>query len=333
MTETPRDDDRFPGESAPPGESEAIAAIVASISAEVRDAARTGPARRDAHTKAHGCVRAEFEVAPDLPPALAVGLFAKPRTFSAWIRFSNGAGAPQPDSVGDGRGMAVKVLGVEGSPSTTQDFVMIDNPVFFVRNVRDYAELQATGNLPKFFFPSLNPFRFRLHEFFIAMGMSRKTVSNPLNLRYWSMAPIRFGEAACKYSARPALTLSGFTDRRSGAFMRENMIQHLRINGMVFDFLVQVRARPEAMPIEDPTIEWKEADAPFVKVATIMIPAQDFANPERDAFSENLSFTPWHCLDAHRPLGGMNRVRRAVYDEISKLRHALNGAARVEPAP
>ena len=64
--------------------------------------------------------------------------------------------------------MAVKLMGVEESPSTTQDFIMINHPVFFVRNANDYVELTEavakTGAPTKFFFPGLNPFHFRLHE-------------------------------------------------------------------------------------------------------------------------------------------------------------------------
>jgi hypothetical protein len=40
---------------------------------------------------------------------------------------------------------------------------------------------------------------------------------------------------------------------------------------------------------------------------------------------------PWHAVPEHRPLGGINRVRKVVYETISKLRHDLNGAPRSEP--
>jgi hypothetical protein len=85
------------------------------------------------------------------------------------------------------------------------------------------------------------------------------------------------------------------------------------------------------MSVECSEIEWKEDVAPFHKVATIHIPKQTFATPARDSLGENLSFTPWHALPEHRPLGSVNRVRRHVYEEISRLRHELNGTARKEP--
>jgi hypothetical protein len=317
------------GEIVPPGEAEAIRDIVQTIEARVRAAAKTGPACRDAHPKAHGCVRAEFRVLGDLPAALRVGLFAAPATYQAWIRFSNGSGTSQRDSIGDGRGMAIKLMGVTQSPATTQDFVMINHPVFFVRNAADYVELQ-TGPL-RFFFPSFNPFRFRLHEGLVALGIALHKVSNPLNIRYFSMTPCRFGVGACKFSARPAGLPSPFVATDTPDFLHANLARHLVQTGASFDFVVQLRTRPDEMPIEDPSITWDETAAAFVPVARITIPPQDFDSPAQHAFCENLSFTPWHCIDAHRPLGGINRVRRVVYEHVSRLRHELNGVQRREP--
>ena len=74
---------------------------------------RTPVYQRDAHAKAHGCVRAVFEVSQTLDP-YRFGIFAAPRTYQAWIRFSNGRVPVLPDSAKDARGMAVKVLGVDG---------------------------------------------------------------------------------------------------------------------------------------------------------------------------------------------------------------------------
>ena len=50
----------------------------------------TQPVQRTEHPKHHGCVRAEFTIAADLPASLKVGIFSQPRVFPAWIRFSNG---------------------------------------------------------------------------------------------------------------------------------------------------------------------------------------------------------------------------------------------------
>lgn len=321
------------GEVVPPGEARAMSLIVSAIEEKVRAAAIADPpARRDAHPKSHGCVRAEFRVLEDLPAALSVGLFARPRLFEAWIRFSNGSAKPQADGVGDGRGMAIKVMGVEQSPSTTQDFVMINGPAFFVRDAADYVDFQAAANPLGFFFPSLNPFRWRLHELIAAQAIAGRKVLNVLNSRYWSMTPCALGRNACKYSAAPVGEASPFTGAEGPDFLRDNLVAHLAGREASFDLMLQPRAAPRQMPIEDPTIAWSETAGPFTAVARITIPSQSFDSPEQRAFGEALSFTPWHCDPAHRPLGGINRVRRAVYEEVSKLRHELNGEPRREPA-
>ena len=67
------------------------------------------------------------------------------------------------------------------------------------------------------------------------------------------------------------------------------------------------------MPVEDPTVEWK---SPFIKVATLKLPSQTIDSPEQLEFCENLSFNPWHSLPEHEPLGGINRPRKQVYQEL-----------------
>jgi len=321
-------------EEVPANEDAATQQIVQMIEESVRAEAKNGLARRGAHAKAHGCVQAEFRVLDNLPEEARVGIFREPRAYPAWIRYSNAFGKMQDDSVGDARGMAIKLMGVERSESGTQDFVMINHPVFLVRNAADYVEFQkalSEDSPVKFFFPSLNPFNFRLHEFGIAIAIRSTKVANPLDSRYWSTTPYLFGDTEMKFSARHCGPASPFIETTSPDFLRENMQKHLAETEACFDFLVQLRKLPTEMPIEDPTIEWSEKDAPFIPVARITIPAQAFTSPEQLAFCENLSFTPWHAIPEHRPLGGINRVRKTVYDTISRVRHELNGDKRLEP--
>src|ERR1043165_5105083 len=79
-----------------------------------RRQSRRGGAGRALHRKGHGGVVATFEVLGDLPAPARQGLFAKPGQYRAYVRFSNGASARQPDHRGDVRGVAIKVLGVAG---------------------------------------------------------------------------------------------------------------------------------------------------------------------------------------------------------------------------
>lgn len=325
----------------PANEEAATADVLRMIEHTVRaDAAKEGKAHRDAHAKHHGCVKADFEVMAGLRPVLRQGLFAQAAKYPAWLRFSNGSGKSQNDKEGDGRGLAIKVMGVVGEKIlndevATQDFLMINHPVFFVKDAADYVAFQKAameGNPLKFFFPSLNPFEWRGTELIIGKAIQSKPLANPLNSRYWSMTPYALGESEMKYAVLPCHTPVRGTEEENGAdFLRDNLAGHLKQAPACFDFVVQVRNDDALQPIEDPRIEWKEDRAPFERVARVTIPQQEFRSKAQMDFCENLAYTPWHSLVEHRPLGGINRVRKDVYQGVSRLRHELNGVTPIEP--
>jgi hypothetical protein len=84
--------------------------------------------------------------------------------------------------------------------------------------------------------------------------------------------------------------------------------------------LIQLHVDEEKTSVENPMKEWKEEDAPFVKVATIRIPSQKFDFDERKRLDESMLFTPWHTLPEHEPLGSVNLARKKIYQELAKAR-------------
>ncbi|MBD1879549.1 catalase family protein [Coleofasciculus sp. FACHB-T130] len=294
---------------------------------------------RGQHAKHHGCVRGEFTVEANLPEEMRFGVFKEPgKRFTACIRFSNASGdIEQPDTKDDARGMAIKVFVSDEEQEKTQDFVTINHPVFFIRNAIDFAEFfkaveQSQGKPPlKFFFPGFNPFKWRLHEFMTARAIQSHKVVSPLEIEYWSTTPYKLGSQAIKFAVKPSSKNQlGRSASKSPNYLREAMVEHLKMQKKQasFDFLVQFQTDAERMPIEDPTIEWK---SPFHKVATIEIPDQSFDSDEQMRFCEHLSYTPWHSLPEHKPLGGINRARQKVYEAISELRHERNEVPKKEP--
>ena len=299
-------------------------------------------ARRDAHSKAHGCVTASFAVEENLPNDLRVGAFEPGARYPAWIRFSNGS---QPDDrSNDARGMAIKVLGVDGprllpneeGVARTQDFVLSNHHTFFIHKVADYVGFMQTvtekGN-PISFFISWNPFDWHLREAYLARQFTTQPITSPLTSRYWSVTPYALGGQAVKYSAIPCDgpdTSGEHPDREH--FLGEALKVELAAGGACFDFMVQRRTNADEMPIEDSTTRWSEEDSPFVKVARITIPKQTFDSDAQKNHCENLSFSPWHGVKAHRPLGSINRTRKVVYEATSEARHRLNGVPRIEPS-
>lgn len=331
------------GEVAEEDEAALVKKIADEASAQLANAHRNagGVAKRDAHPKAHGCVTASFAVAEDIPADMRVGTFVPGKSYDAWIRFSNGSQAD--DRENDARGMAIKVMGVEGPRlltnedpgARTHDFVLSNHHTFFLDNLADYVRFMETvttkGN-PISFFLSWNPFDLHLRAAWLARKFTPQPLSDPLTSRYWSVTSYALGRRPVKYSATPCEGTDTSGEHADAAdYLGQAMKAHLAGRDACFTFSVQRQTTPAAMPVEDPTVTWDEQASPFVPVGRITIPPQAFDGPAQQTFCENLSFTPWHAPQAHRPLGSTNRARKVVYEATSSLRHRLNGVPRVEP--
>jgi hypothetical protein len=325
------------------------------------------PATRDAHPKAHGCVRAIVKVDPALDHAYARGVFVPGQEYHAWIRFSNALNV-RHDLVRDARGMAVKLLDVAGDNETpgctSQDFLLVTHPAFFVATAREYVDFPAAVfrsystvamylRVGRFFF-GLFPWRFRWRGAW-ALLRSLTWTSSPLVIPYFSQAPFRFGDNEAKFCVRPhqhagtwqrlsllllatayQITFLPFADRlftfaRWEHLLRDALWRSIRRRPASFDLCVQLREDDDAMPLDDATVRWSERRAPYRRVATIEIPCDQPELGESMALAEHLTFSPWHAVRDHRPLGSINEARRVVYDRIAALRHRENGVERREP--
>jgi catalase len=297
---------------------------------------------RDAHAKAHGCVKAEVQVLPDLAGELRQGVFNEPgKTWQATMRLSNGNAYPQFDSIRDARGMAIKLLNVPGKQLLhdqqsrgEQDFVMFSHPNFFVSDVAEYRQnvaAQADGKKLMAFFPGWDPRTWQVRHLFIALATLSPAPQSPSQTTYFSISPYKFGEANAKFrvmpdpASCPTYTLPA-QNQKLPNFLRNALNQQLSTDRMPACFVLQIQRQDPAryMPIEDTSIEWQQNDAPFETVARIKVPAQDFDTPALNVQCDNQSFNPWFGLEAHRPIGGINRLRKAVYEAVSDYRHSRN---------
>ena len=142
-------------------EAETIERIIASMTRESGiTAERYGRAVRASHAKSHGLLKGELIVPEGLPAELRQGLFAQPRRYPVLVRLANVPGEILDDSVSTQRGMAIKVLEVEGErlpghDAPTQDFVLDTGTRF--------ANADAAGFLQRISFdpPPCGPQAFR----------------------------------------------------------------------------------------------------------------------------------------------------------------------------
>jgi glycosyltransferase involved in cell wall biosynthesis len=140
----------------------------------------------------------------------------------------------------------------------------------------------------------------------------------------WAQRASRMGYRIAYRAAAEVAHLHDETPMRTyNRYLREAIASQLREREAIFDFRIQLQSDAVKMPIEDPTVEWEEVLSPPTKVATITIPMQDINTPERRALDERQSFSPWHSLAAHQPLGGVNRARK-MYADMARARNAIN---------
>jgi len=314
---------RLAEETVAADEAATIAEFIAFLrqSSASRPRAPGAPIARFNQARAAGCVEAEFAVPADLPPALKVGLFAQPGTYPARVRFANANSTS--DRERDIRGMSVKVRGVTGenlTPGVTdQDFVLNSHPVMMAPDARNFLELlraNEAGGLRRILYFLTHP---------KAAAIARASLQQPtchLDIPYWSATPYLFGDGrAVKYRMRPPRHQQRSpAPTGTASYLTDALRTRLAAGEAVFELAVQLQTDPERMPIEDASIAWREDAAPFQTVATLRIPAQRFDSPEQAATCEAMRFSPWHALVPHRPLGGMNRARRAIYEAMSAFR-------------
>ena len=324
-----------------PNEEAHLDDIIETFSAQIRGLWNPGFAERGGNTKTHGIVRAEFVVRDDLPEHMRRGIFAEPRSYRAWVRYS-GPGpyvTPDIDDVGF-MSMSIKLMGVPGpklleDEQSTQDMFGVSTPTFVTPNTRANAQLQhwSLKNAQVFYF--LN---FRESHILdsIMQLLWTKTQTSPLEGEYFSCVPYLLGEGqAMQYSFRPRLKtrtrVPRLPLRPPDNYLRDAMVATLAEQDVEFDILLQLQTDPFRMPIENNAVLWPTKLSPRVPAAVLRIPKQTFDSPEQLAFARVLSYNPWHCVPEHRPLGNQSRARKRMYSELSRLRQQMNGVEHYEP--
>lgn len=324
-------------ERADPGEAERFESYARQIAALQAKIARDGKPARALHAKANLGLEATFEVHGDLPEYARQGLFAQPTTFRAYVRFSNGAARRQPDKKPDVRGMAVKLVGVGGEKlipgmerALTQDFLLIRASSQPFRNADEFVPFVLAAENPVTLpFKMIARFGFArtfslLKELTSGLGMPMP----PLAMTsYYSALPIQFGPYAARFAfiPRESAVAAPRPKPLGPDYLAEELGQHLEQAPVMYDFKAQFFVDEARTPIEDASVEWSEADAPYVTLGHLTLLAQDIHSTRGQkiaAFVERLSFDPWHAQEELRPLGNMMRARNAAYRESTRTRGA-----------
>lgn len=341
-----------------PHEAEAATSVNESMRGILETTWRDyGHAVRSVHAKSHGLLEGELRVLDGLPAHLAQGLFARPATYPAVLRVSTNPGDILDDTVSSPRGLAIKVIGVEGDRlpgsegDTTQDFVMVNGPAFvapdvqaFGKNLKLLAATTDTGQAWKKAFPAA--LRGAAGALAATTGVESPAVkalggqplTHPLGETFYTQTPFRYGDYVAKLSLAPVSPeLAALKDapvdltgKPNG--LREAVIDFFRARGGTWELRVQLRTNPDTMPVEDASAPWSEDESSYVAVAQLSVrPQPAWSEARAREVDDGLSFSPWHGLAAHRPLGSVNRARKEAYALSAGFRAEHNRCPVGEP--
>jgi hypothetical protein len=324
-----------------PDEDAHLASIISSFERQMRGLWKPGGFERGGNTKTHGIVRGEFVVHQDLPPQLRHGIYAEPRTYRAWVRFSGPGPYITPDIEDVGfMSISIKLMGVPGpklmeEEKFTQDMFGVSTPTFVTPDTRANAQLQIESVKNAQFYYFVNFRRSHILDL-IMQGLWTKTQSSPFEAPYFSCVPYLLGEGqAMQYSIWPKrkrrTPIPRLPLRPPDDYLRKAMVATLAHEDVEFDIRLQLQTDPHLMPLENNAVLWPTKLSPRVSAATLRIPRQKFDSPAQMEFAKRLSYNPWHCIPEHRPLGNQSRARHRMYYELSRLRHTMNAVPHYEP--
>ncbi|WP_459205611.1 catalase family protein [Pseudomonas sp. MLB6B] len=337
----------------------------AQTSQELADTLRTimqttfehrGHADRSVHAKGHGLLEGKVTVADNLPPHLAQGAFAKPGTFQAYLRFSTNPGDILDDKVSTPRGLALKMVGVEGARlagsegDVTQDFVMQNAKAFTAATPKDFLKTlkllaKTTDKMPRtkqVMSAVLRGVEATIEAVGGESGTLKSMGGHPqthiLGESFSTVVPVLYGPYYAKVALVPvAPALTALTDQHvdfegNPDGLRAAVSAFFGQHGGTWEVRVQLATDLEHMPIEDASVQWPEDLSPYVTVARLDVAAQPTWSDEKvRAIDDGMAFSPWHGLAAHRPLGGVMRSRKPSYEMSSGFRATHNGCPMHEP--
>ncbi|GAB7531099.1 catalase family protein [Pseudomonas sp. 3A(2025)] len=315
-----------------------------------------GHADRSVHAKAHGLLHGHLTVLDNLPAELAQGAFATPVRLPVVMRFSTNPGDILDDKVSTPRGLAIKLIGVEGSRlpgsegQVTQDFVMQNAKAFTAATPKDFLKTlkllaKTTDKAPglkKAFSALLRGIESTIESMGGESGTLKSLGGHPtthiLGETFHSVVPFLYGDYYAKLALVPVSPgLQSLTDQPVNLDddpngLRTAVNEWFAQFGGVWELRIQLATDLEKMPIEDASKVWPEDLSPFVTVARLEVQPQDSWSPESvKSIDDGMAFSPWHGLQAHRPLGGVMRVRKQAYEMSSGFRAQHNGCPVHEP--
>ena len=284
------------------------------------------PIQRALHAKATLAVDdAVAAVHRRLTGRLTGGLRVCPRqTYLTTVRFSNAASSREPDFAPNLRGIALRIQVPE---STSIDLLASNFPISHARNARqfvEFAKATAGGNISRIFGLAGLAKLFGIRETARMLCNVRTARKQPIDSvatqTYWSRGGLTWGpELAVRYLLRPApgAPRGPIPSTTEPNYLFTEAAHRLKKGDIRFELCIQRYVNDQVTPIEDTAVEWKEKHSPAEPVATLTLKQTDITSIDAQASAaaiDSLAFNPWNTTEDFRPLGNLNRARKAAYD-------------------
>lgn len=298
-----------------------LAKDILKVQAVQRKRAGTAGAKRAFHAKPILAThQAELRFVDNLLPRYQTGFARAGASYPATVRISNAAGMEQSDEERDLRGLALRFAASNGDQ---HDLLMTNFPVPHARDAQQFvafalamAGSRAVG-IPRLV-AAVGP-REAVRMLRNVLSGSSRHVDSVARESYWSRGAMLWGSAGpVRYLVRPAPEAStNVGDYAGPAYLRNEIADRLLREDVTYELCVQPFVDERRTPIENAATEWREADSPPVVVAHLVLKKQNvFSIEAMDAACgiEEVRFNPWNTTHEFRPLGNLNRARRAVYE-------------------
>jgi len=279
----------------------------------------TGRPLRAFHAKIRLGVRnARLEVRSDLDGALAVGFFQAGSSHSCTVRLSNASGSIQPDAKRDMRGIAVRIA---VSNDEHHDLLLTNGPVSHARDGKEFVAFARALAGRKIALPFRLAvgvgLRGSIRIFKNLKRFARAEIDSLAQETYWSRGAMRWGDQCGRLKLAPVAGAGPTRPPKSHPdYLRMELADRLRAGDVAFDLFFQRYVDERQTPVEDASVEWTEQASPPIPIARLIIPRQDLDSVEggaTEAAVDSLAFNPWNSTEEFRPLGHVNRARKAVY--------------------
>lgn len=306
------------------------------------------------HVKTQGIVKGKLQVRPDLPEHLRQGIFAEPgKTYDVAARYANEPYLLQRDQETGPRGLGLKVFGVSGprlegvdESINTQDFLWNNAPSIELTDVDTTLDIMSLRE--KYFDdPAGLGRQLKLRTDMVkqhAPYMLPNT--NIVSHSMYTQSAFRFGKWYGHMALFPVLgSQTNANDKVKSddpsCVLSDWLFEYFEGEEAKYEFKVrdqtvigrqqahkmqiQLGTDPSHHPTEDGSVVWDESTCPYQTLGTITFARQNSFSQERRVFWEQrMSLDPWRGLADHKPLGGINRLRKGVYPHSKKTRDAIN---------